>query len=249
MSLPCRVLKNGKYELTQGYHNNHKANDIVGAGYTLDYIVAHSDGVVDYYQDGYINHKGASGMESYGNMIRINHGDGYQTLYAHMQKGLNVKMGQNVKKGDILGYMSDSGNAYGGHLHFEVIHNGERIAPDDLLNANLPIKKDEIPNYTYGYSTLELAKKVIRGDFGNGEQRKELLGDKYNEVQTLVNKMLLEDNDNDYLLDLVKKTIRGDFGNGDIRKSNLGTEYDRVQEQVNLNYQNGTTNWDNIRLY
>ena len=51
------------------------------------------------------------------------------------------------------------------------------------------------------------------------------------------------------LLDLVRKTIRGDFGNGDERKKALGDKYKEVQNQVNLNYQNGTTNWDNVRIY
>lgn len=51
------------------------------------------------------------------------------------------------------------------------------------------------------------------------------------------------------ILELVKKTIRGDFGNGDARKKALGNNYSEVQRQVNLNYQNGTTNWNNIKLY
>ena len=51
------------------------------------------------------------------------------------------------------------------------------------------------------------------------------------------------------ILELVKKTIRGDFGNGDRRKKALGNNYNEVQRQVNLNYQNGTTNWNNIKLY
>lgn len=51
------------------------------------------------------------------------------------------------------------------------------------------------------------------------------------------------------ILKLVKKTIRGDFGNGDARKQALGNNYSEVQRQVNLNYQNGTTNWNNIKLY
>lgn len=51
------------------------------------------------------------------------------------------------------------------------------------------------------------------------------------------------------ILDLVKKTIRGDFGNGDARKNALGSNYNEVQRQVNLNFKNGTTRWDNIKLY
>lgn len=55
--------------------------------------------------------------------------------------------------------------------------------------------------------------------------------------------------DENSLLMLVKMTIRGDFGNGEERKARLGGRYDEVQRQVNLNYANGTTSWDNIRIY
>lgn len=55
--------------------------------------------------------------------------------------------------------------------------------------------------------------------------------------------------DESSLLLLVKMTIRGDFGNGEERKQKLGGRYAEVQRQVNLNYANGTTSWDNIRIY
>lgn len=51
------------------------------------------------------------------------------------------------------------------------------------------------------------------------------------------------------ILLVVKKTIRGDYGNGQARKQKLGKYYNEVQHQVNLNYKNGTTRWDNIKLY
>ena len=51
------------------------------------------------------------------------------------------------------------------------------------------------------------------------------------------------------ILTLVKKTIRGDFGNGQSRRDALGDNFSTVMHQVNLNYQHGTTRWDNIKLY
>ena len=130
MSRRCRVLEKGHCEITQGYINNHNAVDIVGANYTLDYVVSHSDGKVVFFQDGYGNMKGSRGNDSYGNCVKIDHNNGYYTLYAHMLKGLLVKNGAYVKKGQRIGYMSDSGNAYGGHLHFEVRNkNNEKINP------------------------------------------------------------------------------------------------------------------------
>ena len=135
--MKCRVLESGNCEITQGYNSNHHANDIVGGGYTLDNVVAHTDGKVIFCQDGYGNMKGSTGNASYGNFVKIEHKNGYATLYAHMQKGLLVKNGEFVKKGQRLGYMSDSGNAYGAHLHFEVWKDGVRINPEKYINSNL----------------------------------------------------------------------------------------------------------------
>lgn len=181
--MKCRVLEKGNCEITQGYSNNHNAVDIVGAGYTLDYVVAHSDGKIVFCQDGYGNMKGSTGNVSYGNCVKIDHGNGYCTLYAHMLKGLSVKNGDSVKKGQKLGYMSDSGNAYGGHLHFEVWKNGTRINPTEYLDKDLFTEQ-------VNKSTEELANEVIQGLWGNGQERKDRLGSRYAEVQSRVNEML-----------------------------------------------------------
>lgn len=98
-------------------------------------------------------------------------------------------------------------------------------------------------------SVDEIAREVIDGKYGNYPERKEKLekeGYNYREVQDRVNEMLSPKTD---ILDLVRRTIRGDFGNGEERKRRLGNNYNEVQKQVNLNYQNGATNWNNVRLY
>ncbi|MGB0887258.1 MAG: peptidoglycan DD-metalloendopeptidase family protein [Vicingaceae bacterium] len=64
----------------------------------------------------------------YGNHVRIDHGYGYVTLYAHMNK-MNVKEGQNVKRGDVIGYVGNTGKSFGPHCHYEVRKNGEPINP------------------------------------------------------------------------------------------------------------------------
>ena len=181
--MKCRVLEKGNCEITQGYSDNHNAVDIVGGGYTLDYVVAHSDGKIVFCQDGLGNMKGSTGNQSYGNCVKIDHGNGYCTLYAHMLKGLSVKNGDSVKKGQKLGYMSDSGNAYGGHLHFEVWKNGTRINPTEYLDKDLFTEQ-------FNKSTEELANEVIQGLWGNGQERKDRLGSRYAEVQARVNEIL-----------------------------------------------------------
>lgn len=102
-------------------------------------------------------------------------------------------------------------------------------------------------------SVEELAREVIAGKYGNGEDRKKALGSRYAEVQARVNEILAGNKPAPTpsvdILDLVRRTIRGDFGNGDARRQALGSNYAEVQRQVNLNIQHGLTRWDNIRLF
>ena len=127
--------------------------------------------------------------------------------------------------------------------------------PGDYLRSKMQYIADEAnkinnPDPIKEKTTEELAQEVIAGKYGNGEDRKNALGDRYAEVQARVNEILAPATDSTVdILDLVRKTIRGDFGNGEDRINALGSNYDEVQRQVNLNIQNGTTNWDNVRLY
>lgn len=244
MSLKNRVLESGLLEVTQEYKPGvHNGIDVVNQNYTLGNIVAHSDGVVV----GCRNNCNGFENGSYGNYVKIKHDNGYYTLYGHMAYNtVKVSVGQRVSKGQVLGYMGNTGMSYGGHLHFEVRNtNDVRIDPTEYLNSDLP-NSQSVPTK----SVEELAQEVIAGKYGNGEDRKQALGDRYAEVQARVNEILapapVPSAD---ILDLVRKTIRGDFGNGEDRRNALGSNYDEVQRQVNLNFQNGTTNWNNVRLY
>lgn len=242
MSKNARVLESGICEITQEYKGaQHGGIDIVNKGYTLGNIVAHTEGQVVEARN---NCTGFESGGSYGNYVKIKHSNGYYTLYAHMAYNtVKVSKGQRVSKGQLLGYMGATGTAYGGHLHFEVWRNGTRINPTEFLDKDLFAE-------TIEKSIDELANEVIQGLWGNGQERKDRLGDRYSEVQARVNEILAPaPKPNVDILDLVRKTIRGDFGNGDARKNALGSNYAEVQRQVNLNFQNGTTNWDNIRLY
>jgi len=164
--MKCRVLEKGECIITQNYSQDHQAIDLVGNNYTLDYVVAHSDGKIIFYQDGYDNIKGSIGNISYGNCIKIDHGNGYATLYAHMKKGLLVKSGATVKKGQRLGYMSDSGDAFGKHLHFEVWKDNVRINPTsyldkDLFTSNLKYKVGDKVKINGVYKSSTSEKKLV----------------------------------------------------------------------------------------
>ena len=138
MANNCRVLKSGSHRVTSSYGNRsggfHNGIDIVKYYSSLDSIIAHTDGYVVEIKDGLGNMKGTN---SYGNYIKLSH-NGYYTLYAHLKKGLKLKIGDKVNKGDVIGYMGDSGNAYGAHLHFEVWRGNTRIDPTSYLTNDLP---------------------------------------------------------------------------------------------------------------
>jgi len=69
-----------------------------------------------------------SGRSGFGLSITIDHGYGYETVYAHLN-GFNVKQGQSVKRGDIIGYVGNSGSSTAPHLHYEVHKDGQRVNP------------------------------------------------------------------------------------------------------------------------
>ena len=118
MSLKCSVLKSGYCEITQGFVNGHRGLDLVGPNYTLDDIVSYANGTVNMATNGYGNGQGEGVNWAYGNFVKIINDDGTVCLYAHMEY-TSVKVGQRVSKGQVIGRMGNSGNSYGGHLHWE----------------------------------------------------------------------------------------------------------------------------------
>jgi murein DD-endopeptidase MepM/ murein hydrolase activator NlpD len=74
--------------------------------------------------------------ESLGNVIFIDHLYGYETRYAHLSK-FRVNNGQEVKRGEIIGYVGDTGLSGGPHLHYEVLYQGEHINPINFFQRDL----------------------------------------------------------------------------------------------------------------
>jgi murein DD-endopeptidase MepM/ murein hydrolase activator NlpD len=73
----------------------------------------------------------------YGNMIMLDHGNGYQSLYAHLSQ-INVQCDQNVGQGDVIGSMGSTGHSTGPHLHFEISYNGAHINPHVIFDITSP---------------------------------------------------------------------------------------------------------------
>ncbi len=76
--------------------------------------------------DGVVSYVGQRG--GYGNVVEIDHGFGYSTVYGHLEKAL-VREGQRVKRGQVIALSGDTGLSTGPHLHYEVIKNGVHVNP------------------------------------------------------------------------------------------------------------------------
>lgn len=76
----------------------------------------------------------------YGRHIRIDHGYGYQSLYAHLYK-YNVRRGQTVKRGDLIGFVGSTGRSEAPHLHYEIFKDKVRINPINFYYGNLSPKE------------------------------------------------------------------------------------------------------------
>lgn len=145
--MKSRVLKNGENQITQNYKDSHRAVDLVKYKAQTEFIIAHTDGEVVEVVKNY-NRTDTTGC-SYGNYVKLKHPNGYYTLYAHLKyKTVTVSKGAKVKKGDVIGYMGNTGRSQGAHLHFEVRDKSNvRINPTPYLNANLPNMKVKTCEY------------------------------------------------------------------------------------------------------
>lgn len=102
---------------------NHTGVDFAGKNGAE--IVAVADGVVSWSSDRY----------GYGIMVELNHGGGYATRYAHNSENL-VSVGDEVKKGQVVALMGETGRATGPNLHFEVLQNGRRVNPVKFIRES-----------------------------------------------------------------------------------------------------------------
>ena len=103
-----------------GKQDFHKGLDF--AGKKGSEVIVVGDGVVSW----------AGKRTGYGNLIEINHGNGYTTRYGHNQRHL-VEVGEKVKKGQQIALMGSTGRSTGPHVHFEVLQNGKTVNPSKYI--------------------------------------------------------------------------------------------------------------------
>ena len=90
-----------------------------------DPVKATASGVVNY----------ASMQNGYGNIVRITHENGYETLFAHLSE-IDVQIGQTIKAGDVVGKLGSTGRSTGPHLHYEIRKDGTPIDPERFLTLS-----------------------------------------------------------------------------------------------------------------
>ena len=172
-----RILKCDKYRITQNFSKNHSGIDIVGRkdDYNITCpIKAHTSGKVVWIQTGQKNNPNAKPHTNatYGNAVKIKHSNNYYTLYAHM-RDVYVKLNQNVKEGQEIGYMGNTGLSTGNHLHWEVRKPNEvRIDPKPYINADLPNMNKYYWSYDNKYNRwlpkVKINSNSYAGNVGNG---------------------------------------------------------------------------------
>lgn len=113
-----------------GYWREHKGLDFTAPQGSP--IYATGDGTIEeaHYSD------------SYGQVVYIDHGFGFETRYAHMTEFI-VKKGERVKRGQIIGYVGNTGLSYSTHLHYEVLFKGHQINPINFFQRDLSNKEYE----------------------------------------------------------------------------------------------------------
>ena len=120
-----------------GFNKMHKGVDF--AAPTGTPIYAGGNGVIEFL--------GTNG--GYGKYIRIRHNNGYKTAYAHLSKyKKGISKGVRVNQGDVIGYVGNTGNSTGPHLHYEIMYNGKHLNPLKLkLPSGKVLKEDELKRF------------------------------------------------------------------------------------------------------
>ena len=156
-----------KHIITSGWYYNsgklHRALDLRGSIGTD--VKASEDGEVVWVQ--YWDGRTRTGNQSYGNAIKIKHqdykGHTVHTLYAHLSS-IQVKVGEKVVEGQIIGRVGNTGNSFGQHLHFEVRYDNNRQQPLNWLDGSFEVANQGVKLGKYTSVVVKEADKNKRPD-------------------------------------------------------------------------------------
>lgn len=230
---------NGKFRVSQQFKGSaHDGLDLVG----IDSKEIHStvNGVVE--RAGWENP--ANHKQGFGQYVRIKQ-DGSEDRYyfGHLSK-VNVKVGDKVKITDVIGIEGSTGKSTGSHCHYCIRGKASHSQVRDVCAiSGIPNK---LGTYDDGYAAKlkaqkktvsELAREVLDGKWGNGQERKKKLteaGYDYEAVQAEVNRLTAPAKKSNE--EIAKEVLKGLWGNGAERKKKLtdaGCDYNAIQKLVN----------------
>ena len=179
--------------------------------------------------DGY---KARNGMPLAGIEKRFDKWEAHWPTLGGKQKGMNTDpSGESAANCGIWQFTSVGRlPGYNGNLDMNYLYK------DAIIGGSTPAPQPA-PTTSIEGSTLDLAIRVMKGEFGDGDSRKNNLGNRYAEVQDFINHIYSAS-----IADLVAETKNGKYGNGDQRKIVLGSRYDEIQKAVNTSYGNNSKN-------
>jgi len=250
------VFSINKHRVTYGfmapeYGSPHRGCDLVPGAVGVDSdIIAVGEGVVEIVKNSVkatlalVPASNWTSPDVLGNFVRIRHNNRFGSRYCHLAFGsIKVKAGDYIKKGQVIATIGNTGLSTAPHLHFEIFDNNERIDPLPFLMGSAKFDTGGI-DYNNTQNNIEtLAKQVIRGEWGVGQDRIKRLtaaGHDAKAVQNRVNEILKGitiTNPAEKSLDTIaKEVIRGDWGNNPERTKRLtdaGYDAKAVQKRVN----------------
>ena len=177
------VLKNNREKVTsyygkrsftfkgKKYNDFHYGIDLICSKNKTDYVIAYHNGKIKKTRNSV---KGYSEKYSEGNYVLIDHSNNYQTRYYHLkQNSICVKEGQMVKKGQIIGYIGNTGFVTGSHLHFEIRKNNQALNPIDYL-LKLNINNNSKTNKFYTIKKGDTLWSIALKFYNDGSKYKEI---------------------------------------------------------------------------
>ena len=230
-----------KFKVTQEYKGAaHDGLDIVGI--TSKNVYSTVNGLVEVASWENSNDK----KQGFGQYVRIKkEGTSDRYYFGHLSK-IAVRVGQEVKTGDLLGTEGNTGYSFGSHLHYCVREGGKKANFKDISKiSGIPNKIGVYENNATSEkkkSVSEIANEVIKGLWGTGNERREKLksaGYDYSSVQQKVNELVLKEKKptpKKTTTQIANEVIKGLWGNGSVRKKKLidaGYNYQKIQAKVN----------------
>lgn len=176
------VLEGGGHVMTSpfgtrtlnGTTKQHNGIDLVGKGYTLDHVVAYDDGAV---LAALNTCSGAT--PTTGNYVKLKHKSGAVSIYMHMARGsVTVKAGDQVKRGQRLGFMGNTGRSTGAHLHFGLQVGGKYVDPLPYLRGGeiVSVSLDTIRQGSKG-AQVKTVQRLLKAMGYEGEKGRTLTVD------------------------------------------------------------------------